>query len=289
MAAELITPTDGVTGFPLPLVPSENLMDPSVRVFANWHHPFHPNSAPELQSLGGRALRHSRVQLVEAVDHNHSKESYHAVYDQPPLPAADNRHAQFMLALIGCLGYVPRQGLDIYSDGRPIRDLTAAEMDFLRQPAKAAPVTDTQLAQFIEKTDGVRPRTAWRILQRKRERQAALSYQNLRYSYDPIRHFFSDYVLSEEQLDLSPRVMKRFLSSKDEATLQGRGEFIIGRASEVAVDPIRSVYTALRTQGLLHNLTPENPAKVVKNKLGSFEQRKRLYPLLQERIEELVA
>ena len=230
------------------------------------------------------------MQLVEAVDHNHSTESYHAKYLQPPLPEADDRHAQFLLSLLGCLGYIPEQGIDIYNDQQPVRQLKQTEINFLRQPAKIAPVTSYQLAQFVRKSDGdVAHKTAWRTLQRKRETQAALGYENLRYAFDPVRNFFSDYVLSEELLDVTPKVMKRFLSAKDEATRRGLGEFIIGKASQAATEPTRSVYIQLRDARLLHGLTPEDPAKVVKNKLGNFTQRQRLYPILYERIERIAS
>lgn len=287
MAAELVTPTDELTGFPLPIIPSQRLMD-GEPIFTNWHHAYHPNSSDSLKGLGGRALRHSRIQLVDATNHNHSKESYHAIYKGFDMPDSSDLDEQFRLALLGITGYIPRQGIDMGSASYGVRDLTEQEIVFLRQPAAIAPVTNEQLHKFIIDHDdcSITPKRAWRVLHHKRKRQAAMSYDHIHYSYDAAKSFFSDYVLSEERLDVSPKIMHQFMGAlalEQYEKAIGFGELIIQKATEATVQPVRPMYKQLHGQGLLHRLVPEDPAKIVKRKLGNHKKRQELlYSRLKE-------
>lgn len=293
MAAELITPTDEFTGFPLPIIPSRRLMD-GEPIFTNWHHSYHPNSSQALQGLGGRALRHSRIQLVDASNHNHSRESYHAIYKGFDMPDVSDLDGQFRLALLGITGYIPRQGIDMESPSYGVRDLTEQEVVFLRQPAAIAPVTNDQLHKFIEGHDdcSITPKKAWRTLHHKRKRQAAMSYDHIHYSYDATRTFFSDYVLSEERLDVSPKIVHRFMGAlalEQYERAIGFGELIIQKATEATVEPIRPIFRELHSQGLLHRLVPADPAKIVKHKLGDHKKRQELLHNRLKKISDLAA
>jgi hypothetical protein len=209
------------------------------------------------------------------------------------MPDFNDPDNQFKLALLGITGFIPRQGIDMDSDTYGTRDLTEQELNFLRQPAAVSPVTNDQVYRYLERYDECNtPKEAWKTLYKKRKRQAAMSYNHLHYSYDATKSFFTEYVLSEDKLDVNPKIMKKFMAAlalQQYEKAVGLGELIIQRAAVVSVEPVRPIYKELHSGGLLHRLVPEDPAKIVKHKLGNFNQRQRLYPELQKRIEQIAA
>lgn len=111
MAAELWTPLDERTDFPLPLVPSGN--ETGHRGFDR-HHPFHPNRHPDLMDVGGRALRECRVQRTP-YDLHHNL--YHEAFIGPQLPEEET--GKFRLVVLAAAGYVPDRGISFEADGSP--------------------------------------------------------------------------------------------------------------------------------------------------------------------------
>lgn len=99
------TPVDVISGLPLPLAPyGEPLVAGSPD--ADWHHHFHPRRSPELQDLGGQAVRVARLQLTNYGVHHHE---YHKTFGGPPLPRIEKE--QFGLVVMATAGHVPELAL----------------------------------------------------------------------------------------------------------------------------------------------------------------------------------
>ncbi len=97
MAAELITPTDELTGMPLPIAPIDSPYK------SDWHHHFHPKLSPLLQNdIGGKAVRAARIQKVDYPTHHND---YHGIYLGPPLPETDED--KFAMTIMSAAGYMP--------------------------------------------------------------------------------------------------------------------------------------------------------------------------------------
>jgi hypothetical protein len=138
VSAELVTPTDELTGLPLPIVPIENPVRP------DWHHHFHPRLSPRLVNKeGGSALRAVRLQRVDYDAHHRG---YHRYFDGPKLPKKMND--RFGLIIMSAAGYIPEQGLD-FTDGEPaIVDLTEEQAAELRKQIKVG--SPTSIRYFIQ-------------------------------------------------------------------------------------------------------------------------------------------
>lgn len=251
MAAELITPMDELSGLPLPIAPGEEYLpadDPSV---ADWHHEYHPASHPDLKTVGGMALRNSRLQLVDLNYHNHSPKSYHRFYEGPEIPT--DPHEQFRLCVLACAGYVPEQGIDLSSGEPQIVDLTP------RQKA--------QLGQ-MDPDDG-------------------LTLREIKYRYDPIRDFFTEYALEQDISHMREDIIDEFVYTGQVDREKFLGHLLIAKAAEAAGELVAEDYHEVRTAGKLHPLMPRQPSTLIKNKLGNAERREQLIPELKGRLMSL--
>lgn len=104
-----VTPTDELTGLPLPLVPLDDFGPEP-----NWHHHFHPKKDPALtKGAGGYAVRQCRIQRY-AFD-LHTGE-YHAHFSGPPLPRTIEE--KFVTTVMAVAGYMPHEAIDMRG-GRP--------------------------------------------------------------------------------------------------------------------------------------------------------------------------
>lgn len=274
MAAELPTPYDETTGMPLPILLPEDFRPDLEPESANWHHHFHPKTAPQLDSLGGRALRNARVQLVPAKLHNMSAESYHSMFKGPPLPEAYQEDWQLRLCILAAAGYVPRQAIDVRGEtpGRRV-DLSDAQIDRYKTRAMPDEITTERLMKFYDKNDeDMTLKQAFRTLNVFNKRKAQFTYHYLRYRYDPMRDFFRDYILSRE-IDIKPKIIERFLRTEDPQKRQGLGEMILWRLADQSTVDFRDQYRRLYEAGSLHPRTADRPDKLVVFKLGSFVQR----------------
>lgn len=284
MAAELETPRDELSGLPLPILLPADFSPQRDPTAVNWHHHFHPSSASELRcSLGGKALRSARLQLVPADLHNDGKHTYHTIFKGPELPAANDSEKQFWLCVLACAGYVPRQAIDVRSDSpdEPV-ELTLADQQRYRAPATPQMISQQDFVRFRDRDRADLPaRQVWRALEVRHKRQAALSYQHFRYSYDPIRDFFREFILQRE-IDISPKLIKRFLGAADFDRKHRLGETILARAADQATLSFRSQYQVLHQSAALHPLMPIEPDKLVFHKLGDYRGRQQLLPRLQE-------
>lgn len=248
MAAELVTFTDE-TGLPLPIAPVEGVQISTRPDKSNWHHHFHPSTDPILeQTLGGRALRNSRVQRVDRNFHNYSKKSYHRFFVGPEIPESEDE--QFRMVVLACAGYIPNEGVDLQS-GEPRR-------------VYLTPLQRAQLA---------RPATG-------DYKQSTFGYRDLRYSYDSARAFFSSYALTQSLDHIRPALIDEFLHTTQDERKRYLGHLLLAKKVDVAADAINTAYTQARQEGLLHPLMPPKPAVLVQQKLGRAATREGLFPRL---------
>lgn len=103
MAAERTTPSEH--GVPLPLVPFSEYK-PNLES-KNWHHHFHPRTAPALSSeSGGSIVRVARLQRAIRYG-NH--QAYHQEFVGPPLPHTTSE--QLAVVILSRAGFVPEHGI----------------------------------------------------------------------------------------------------------------------------------------------------------------------------------
>lgn len=131
MARELIkTPTCEVTGLPLLIYPSEPPSGARFN-FVNFHHPLHPNTAPELAGDAGRAARFSIGQDVAEPLHR----NYHYVYGGPDLTIDKDKILRGIL--LPAVGVAPRQALDVRDRTEPkIVELSDDEFAWITDPKR---------------------------------------------------------------------------------------------------------------------------------------------------------
>lgn len=291
MAAELITPLDHETGIPLPILPLGPLVIESRKT--NWHHPWHAASAPELQTVGGQALRHSRVQLVRGVDHNQGdkdrgKLTYHDFYIGPPLP--DNEQEQFRLCVLSAAGYVPDSAIDLHGDEPRVQRMNHEQLAWLRKPAAPRKIRyqdETRLERRIKLglNSGALSGDPDRLYQAARHelaeryrRQAAFGLHHLAYQYQPMRDFFRLMVLKQDLSDIRQSELKveEFLLTRDNERKMRLGRWLLGQATRRSTDGIQQNYGLLFRLGKLHPLMPAEANSLVVFKLGDRRQRSKL-------------
>jgi hypothetical protein len=177
LTATLETPVDRFSGLPLLIAPSNKGRTPeSGNSSYNWHHLFHPENSPVLQeTLGGIALRHCRIQLVNKYIHNHQSRgkfkgvAYHTLYTGPKIPTDEDE--QFRTCVLACAGYIPEEVIDLWAGEPKQREITDKERDFLRVKDPNEP----------------------------------FDYLMVKYRYEPVRDFFQEYTLSQNLIDANVR------------------------------------------------------------------------------------
>jgi hypothetical protein len=249
MAATLETPVDQFTGLPLPIIPSNESGE------RNWHHHFHPEHHPTLQTLGGIALRNCRLQLINGNLHNMGPGSYHHYFVGPPL--LDNEDEQFKLCLLACAGYIPGEGID-FSSGEPvIRPLSPEERDILRT---------------IEGPKGA-PYEYYR-------------FKTIKYRPEEVRPFFIEYLLKQNLIQdkEDERDIDEFLHTENEKTKTRLGHVLLSKAAKMASLSVRDSYREARKSGNLHPLAPKKPYVLLRQRIGKPEVRQLLIPKLEARL-----
>lgn len=246
MAAELVTPTDKLSGLPLPIVPDKQWYPYGRPDIADWHHSWHPRLAPELRSVGGLALRNCRLQLTARKFHNEGEHSYHKYYRGPELP--DEEDEQFRLVVLSVAGYMPTRGIDLSGEAPREIDLTPRQLSILR----------------------------------KQDSDKEFAYRSFRYGYEPVRDFLSSYCIQNSIGDSrrTQLLVDEFLNTTDNDKRIYLGNLLLAKKSEIASEPIRELYVAAKNKGLLHPRMPHSPHTLVKYKFGTPEKRQKLFPYL---------
>lgn len=254
MAKQSLTPVDHLTNMPLPIAPHPRYLPLHNPDVADWHHHFHPRSDPHLQTVGGIALRNSRIQLVPREFHNEGPMRYHKFFEGPPIP--ESEALQFGMCVLACAGYIPKQAID----------LSAGEPKIIRLKGMRRSVL---LSRGSKEFD----------------------YQYIRYAYDPIREFFAKYVIEQDLAELLPeRTIDEFLYSRDVLRRQQLGKHILTVAANSATEAINPIYSMLRRRQLLPDFMPPDPHTLVVSKLGKPEhQEEVILPRLKRQLRQLVA
>jgi hypothetical protein len=249
-----VTPIDPLTNIPLPLLPPPAVLPRHKGDYADWHHAFHPREHPLLQTTAGLAVRHSRVQLVERTKHNELNNRYHKFYDGPPLPGTDED--SFKVVAFASAGFLPSQAIDTRSGEPEVVDLTKGQTAMLRRP----------------RVDLSRPPVI-----RKRPGEAnPFEYWHVRYSFDAVRAFFSEYVLDRSAEYASEDRVEEFLHTRDENKQQQSGIDILKEQIEFACEDMADTYGQLWAAGSLHPLAPNSAKQFVFDKMGGTTYRKLL-------------
>lgn len=287
MAAELETPTDEFSGLPLPLMPTDELLPNDNGSVANWHHQFHPSTSPVLtDSIGGRALRCSRIQLVPVEHHNFTETAYHRFYAGPPIP--EDPAEQFGIAVLSCAGYMPEYAIDVSTGDPCVRPMNDRQLEMLMMAAEPAPLLPVVVERFRDRRmpDATLEEAA-EVLWDKRERQATMSYRNMRYGYDPMKQFLAEIVLEQDVSDMPRKIVGRFLANGDETEGMKLLDAASNRAAEGVVArgmPVDELYRQARDDGRLNPNMPPSAGTLIANKLGDFTRRTEILPRLRRRL-----
>lgn len=297
MAAELISPVDELTGMPLVVAPPLEELPRNDPRIANWHHIYHASTSPELQTLGGAALRNSRVELLPLKWHNTGRQNYHSYYIGPPLPAADDSDTQFRLCVLACAGYLPEKVIDLNSGEPVVRLMNEDELYYFRKSPLPERVSSFDIKRYMANTINALPepvtigvmrnlkKEAYEILTKRKITNAQYAYNNLRYAYEPIREFFKVYALSQPIDHIPLSTIDEFLHTDVIERRREIGHWLLAKQSEVATESFSGQYKQAFKAGLLHPLMPPRPDNLVKHKLGGTIYREnKIFPQLAERL-----
>jgi hypothetical protein len=234
VAAELVTPTDELTGLPLPVFVSPEMMD-AAGIHTNHHHHFHPRKSQELGYLGnglnfselkpaeqtvwleGKAVRNSRVQVVPLYLH----QRYHDFFTGPLLP--QSRADKFTATVLACAGVLPRRAIDLSKLGgyREI-DLTDKQHRFLK---------GFKRLHFV----GAHEDRQYEIVKR-----------------DRIGRFFADYAIEQSAQHLiGDSLIDEFLHTSNETSRKKIGRSILEMAIDESVASLISLRDEAAREGML--------------------------------------
>lgn len=113
MAVVEIIPMDEASMLPLPIYP---VMVPGR---SDWHHSFYERNDPRLQGLGGKAVRHCRMQYIARALHD----SYHDFYRHAYRPLPTDTMSQFYTVVMAASHYLPRVAVDVSGTEPVLRKL----------------------------------------------------------------------------------------------------------------------------------------------------------------------
>jgi hypothetical protein len=283
MAAELQTPIDEYSGLPLPIAPSnEQPLNESGAVF-NLHHAWHPKA--DLQgSLGARALRSSRIQLVDETVHNNGDNAYHNDFNGPQLP--QDELTRLNLIVFSCAGYVPEQGIDMTSNDptRPVL-LTSQQQAMLKIRAEPRIPEQREVERYIDKYQpDLDSASAFKVLMERNKFQALHRYQHWSYGYDLVRTFMATMVLDQNLGDVKRRLLHDFTErGQDEAGMK-----LLGIAANKVVlselsngRTMHQIYRQAHEDSRLHPMMPPTAKAFILYKLGNNMTRFALLPELR--------
>ncbi len=167
-------PVDELTGLPLPIAPIRNLPE-NTRHHAFWLPPL--ENSYFTATLGGRAIKHCRIQMVNAKLHNDRDFGVHANYIGTPVP--ETEPMQFKTGLFGRAVYIPEVGLHFTEDG------------------------------YVEA-----PLEAWQLNRLRRPRGTG-AYRDIRFGSQDVQAFFAEYVTSFNFAHLNRKLLSDMLSKND--------------------------------------------------------------------------
>jgi len=253
-----LTPVDKLTQLPLLFAPHEGVSPVIQGLQQNgglfdWNHVFHPRRDPILtESLGGEAVRQSRMQLVHRTEQH---EPYHEAFVGPPLPISPE--AQFRTVLLCAAGYVPPQALDFSHRKPEVVKLNNAQLQQLR--------TGNEIRQDLRY--GAADKVA-----------AFMRSHVLTHEIEGISRETMDTFLA-----LSPD------TSANERQLELLTDQIVRGIVRGAVSSTRRMYTIGYRRGLLAPYAPKNPVTFVADQLSGPTQETyyNLVAVLREKVAKI--
>ena len=205
VAEKLITPTDELSGLPLPIFPNPQLTPVLSRSVINrdrvadLHHTFHPRLSLVNMGLSAEALRACRVQWVLYDDH-HNEVGYHKGFVGSERPKTD--FDMFKTIVFASAGYVPDRALAFDEEANhTVVSLNRAQHAQLLQPG-------------IMRVD----------------------------NYTKVKDYLLDYAARKGITDRGSSTVDEFLFSKDKARCALLGNELIRLASEVATSDLDRDY-----------------------------------------------
>ncbi|HLG91163.1 MAG TPA: hypothetical protein VI336_03350 [Candidatus Saccharimonadales bacterium] len=219
MVTETAPIENEITGLALPvLVRPEHL-----NLEGREHHPNYAHKREELQDLGGRTLRLSRVYWMPDINHfRASPQGIHRVFPEgPKLPV--NPDEKITQATLGLLDVVPRKAIIIAPDGSfDLKELDNNEHGFM---------TSDFISHF----------------------QDAENPKRRIYVKAKIGHYLTMYALQNVNEIATNREIDIFLHSKN-GRIEAIGDQIIRRAVDEIVKPIIPIYEEAREAGMTRTI-----------------------------------
>lgn len=239
-------PTDDL-GVPLPIIPSEKLagLESSSEDFTK-HHEFFLHGTDRFNTIGGIAMRVSRILCTEREVHNTGPKAFHRFYDASPGPPAEVD--QIYAGIFTLAGYIPKQGVDLWSGSPTIRDIESGERNIL--------MTISKKNEF------------W--------------YEYLRSNRSEITQFLDKFVARQDIGSADANSLTEFLSTPKLSIMADAAHEVLNAAIHSTVAPIKNRYQVAREAGQLHPLAPVSAEAVVLNALGNEQRRERTIRRLRE-------
>lgn len=282
-------PVDEQTGMPLPIAPNVDLTSLSPSDI-NEHHHFFPRLSPVLRdSLGGRALRVSRIQRVATFQHNFGDRQYHSFFNKGPDIPTDPE-TQLGMCVLACAGYLPPKVVDTSSGEPLVRSMTDWEYTRLSKPNTYLEPQPYQVKRFRDRRfPGMSLMEAKIELISSRKRQADLTYQNLIYGFDPMKKFMLNCVLSQDYSDVDPSLVRNFIERENMEAglcLLAIGAYKAAQEAKINSVPLGEVYADIYNDGRLHSAMPQSPATIIKHKLGHIPYRVEMLGFLRSELQQ---
>lgn len=212
----LATPTDELTGLPLPIVISPPIDRNANEGFVDYHHSFHPERDLIYGDDAALALRRSRGQNLPRWLHEH----YHKYFAGPEFPQA--REQIFTIVVLACSGVIPDQAIDFEGGkgGPKIIDVSSR--------------ADKQIL-----TLSVRHEAA------KRKR-----YQS--FYQAQIGMFFANYAIEQSIEEVvNQRVIDEFLDTKVTNRRIQLGNLLLREGVKMSIEPVVPVHEEVKRRGLV--------------------------------------
>jgi hypothetical protein len=245
MAAELVAPTDEITGFPYLIAPKKMWLPLDNPDVANRHHVMHPGNDPFFRTVAGAAVRCCMVQTTEVELHNYGVETYHQSYKE----SWYRRDVKGVLSTVipAVAGVLPGGVIEMSSRGPIERLMTTKEREYFLTP---------------HPTD-------------------KFGYRYLSYGYGQIRDFLSEVVTSQDLSHIRQSRIDEFLNTTDRDKKKKIGHMLLLSAIGVTSDLIREDYFTYRRTGMMHPGMPPEPQQLMLYKLGNIQRLDRLFPQLE--------
>jgi|GEM_PF-5477883 len=212
-------PTDPLTGLALSVhVTADDFVGPE----EHGHHKNFGEKRPELQGVGGKAVRYSDVQFLPGHLHHVKYEgSVHDVF-QGPEKLPRRPEGQIIHATLSLARVIPRDGVDLKSDDPTTpRRFTDKEYEFVSSP-------------WITNVEGAFRRSE--IFKRHE-----------------IGRFYAEHALQEEILvnvvGRNERII--FLNAREESRIRELGNQIIRNAVKEVLKPANSLYQQAKAEGMV--------------------------------------